>query len=146
MRAPVTPAEWEACFALRWRILRAPWGQPRGSETDALEASSVHRMVCDEHGRVLAVGRLQRDSDGAGQIRYMAVETAYQRHGLGTILLEALEAEARAQGMTVLRLHARENALAFYRRRGYRLIEPSHVLFNSIQHYRMEKRWQTSSA
>jgi len=31
---PATPAELEEYFAFRWVLLRAPWGQPRGSERD----------------------------------------------------------------------------------------------------------------
>lgn len=126
---------------MRWRILRAPWGQPRGSERDALDSSATHLMVCDRQGAVVAVGRLQRNDASTGQLRYMAVETAFQRSGIGSVLLEALEREARAQGLSTLLLDARENAVPFYAQRGYRLIEPSHRLFGAIQHYKMEKRY-----
>jgi N-acetylglutamate synthase-like GNAT family acetyltransferase len=146
VRAPRDSAEWEAYYDLRWRVLRAPWGRPRGSERDAFDATATHLMVCDQQGAVLGVGRLQRDDDGTGQLRYMAVATACQGRGIGSLLLEALEREARAQGLSTLLLHARENAVPFYAQRGYRLMEPSHLLFGSIQHYKMEKRWQISSA
>ncbi|MEJ2362384.1 MAG: thioesterase, partial [Gammaproteobacteria bacterium] len=38
-KSPQTKQEWQAYFDLRWRILRAPWQQARGSERDDLEAS-----------------------------------------------------------------------------------------------------------
>ena len=43
--------------------MRAPWGQPRGSERDALEQDAVHRLLCDANGKVVAVGRLHRSGD-----------------------------------------------------------------------------------
>ena len=33
---PRTTQEWESYFDLRWRVLREPWGQARGSERDDL--------------------------------------------------------------------------------------------------------------
>jgi predicted GNAT family N-acyltransferase len=125
---------------LRWRILRAPWGQPRGSERDALERDAVHRVLCDASGKVVAVGRLHRSGDREAQIRYMAVETGYRCQGLGSHILQALEQAAKAGGSSRIVLHARETAVPFYRNRGYRLLEPSHLLFGEIQHVRMIKQ------
>jgi predicted GNAT family N-acyltransferase len=140
VRAPETPEDWTSYYALRWRILRAPWGQPPGSERDGLENSSVHRMVCDTSGKVLAVGRLHDTDNQTAQIRYMAVETGCEGQGLGTRILEQLEQAALARGTTTVVLHARESALPFYRRRGYRDLGPSHLLFGTIQHYLMSKQ------
>jgi ribosomal protein S18 acetylase RimI-like enzyme len=36
-------------------------------------------------------------------------------------------------------LHAREVALGFYEKLGYQLVNKSHLLFDEIQHYLMEK-------
>jgi GNAT superfamily N-acetyltransferase len=72
-------------------------------------------------------------------MRYMAVDARYRRRGVGTRILHALEHQARDWRAARITLHAREKAVAFYRRGGYRLLEPSHVLFGVIQHYRMEK-------
>ena len=97
-------------------------------------------MVCDPCGTVLAVGRLQQIGDDGAQIRYMAVETGYQRQGLGTRILAQLEQAAVAAGCRQVLVHAREPALPFYRSRGYRLVEASHLLFGEIQHYLMTKQ------
>jgi len=37
-------------------------------------------------------------------------------------------------------LHAREIAVPFYERMGFRVTEKSHLLFGEIQHYLMEKK------
>lgn len=34
---PQSSEDWQAYYQLRWQVLRAPWGEPRGSEQDDLE-------------------------------------------------------------------------------------------------------------
>ena len=134
-----TPDELQRYYDLRWKVLRAPWKQPRGSERDELESSGNHLMIVDEHQAVIAVGRLHFNNIGEAQIRYMAVALAQQRKGLGTLLLNALEQRAVALGAVRIVLDARENALRFYRKQGYAVQGPGHTLFNSIAHVKMRK-------
>ncbi|MGD8673028.1 MAG: GNAT family N-acetyltransferase [Thiogranum sp.] len=138
-REPRSDAEWTAYYALRWRILRAPW-QQQGPECDESDAISTHRLVCDRQGRVLAVGRLHRVDGTTGQIRFMAVDTGQQRKGYGSLLLKALEQAARELGLHRIILQARENAVPFYRHHGYHTVEKSFLLFDEIQHYLMSKQ------
>jgi hypothetical protein len=53
--APVPPRI--GVFNLRWRILRAPCGQPRGSEGDSAEESAFHLLLLDPAGKAVACGR-----------------------------------------------------------------------------------------
>jgi ribosomal protein S18 acetylase RimI-like enzyme len=140
VRQPRTRQEWQDYYALRWQILRAPWEQPPGSERDQLEGESVHLMLSCGDGEVVAVGRLHRAREQVAQIRYMAVATEFQRRGLGRRLLAQLEGEAIQTGYTQIILEAREHAVAFYRRHGYRVVRPSHELFGQIRHFLMTKR------
>jgi putative acetyltransferase len=48
------------------------------------------------------------------------VDPDHQRHGLGTLLLDALEAEAKAAGLGELRVDASLTGVGFYERLGYR--------------------------
>ena len=48
IRSPKTPQEFEEYYDLRWRILRAPFDEPRGKEKDNLENASIHMMIYDE--------------------------------------------------------------------------------------------------
>jgi len=73
-RSPQTPAEWENYFDLRWRVLRAPWNQPRGSEKDNRETDSEHFMIVGPHSSALAVSRLHFNTPAEAQVRYMAVD------------------------------------------------------------------------
>ena len=105
-RSPASPAEWEAYFDLRWRILRQPWGQPRGSERDSLDESAFHLPITGDDGRALACGRLQLNSPSEAQIRYMAVDENVQGRGYGSAILAALEAETRRSKASHIVLNA----------------------------------------
>jgi predicted GNAT family N-acyltransferase len=136
---PSTPDELQHYYDLRWKILRAPWNQPRGSEQDELEASSHHLMAINSKQAVIAVGRLHFNSIREAQIRYMAVDIVQQRKGVGSLLLNALEQMAVTLGAARIVVDARESALRFYRKHGYVPEAPGHVLFNAVAHVRMRK-------
>jgi len=136
---PSTRDKFQRYYELRWKILRAPWNQPRGSEQDELEQSSHHLMVTGDNHAVIAVGRLHFNSVRVAQIRYMAVAIDQQRKGVGTLLLNALENRAVELGATRIVLDARETALQFYRKNNYKPEGPGHVLFNTITHVCMTK-------
>lgn len=139
IKSPETDQEWSAYYELRWRILRAPWQQPRSSEQDELEHTAIHRCLIDKQKNIRAIGRLHLLAPDTGQIRYMAVASTYQRQGLGTRILQSLEAAARQQKCTSVQLYARAAAVPFYQHHGYTLRKKSHLLYNEIQHYLMSK-------
>ncbi|NIR61052.1 MAG: GNAT family N-acetyltransferase [Gammaproteobacteria bacterium] len=136
---PETEEDFERYYELRWRILRAPWHQPRGSERDALDAQAIHLMACLADRVPVGVGRLHLVAPGEARIRYMAVAPAQRGLGIGRRLLAALEGRARTAGVRRIRLEAREAAVEFYRRHGYRAAGPGHVLYGRIRHRRMDK-------
>ena len=138
-RSPKTAEEFEQYYQLRWQVLRQPWGQSLGSERDNLEQESYHRMVVDENSKVLAVGRLEKISQYSGQIRFMAVCPSAQGQGLGRQIIEALEQQAKKLGITNITLNAREKALSFYQKLGYISKGFSHLLFDEIKHFTMNK-------
>ncbi len=138
-RSPQTPREWDEYFDLRWRILRAPWNQPRGSEKDDREETSEHLMIPGPNSQPLAVGRLHFNSAAEAQVRYMAVEPEMQGRGLGGQLLKTFEERARAAGATWIVLNAREDAQRFYQRHGFVAIGPAPTIFDAVNHVRMRK-------
>jgi len=137
---PASAAEFEQYYQLRWKILRAPWGQPRGSERDALDATSTHIMVIGTSKAALGIGRLHFNSISEAQIRYMAVDVGQQRRGIGTLIVKTLEIRGAALGATRIVLDARETALGFYCKQGYITAGPGHMLFERIAHVKMSKR------
>ena len=141
---PTTSEEFKKYYNLRYEILRQPWRQPRGSERDEGEETSIHRMIIDNNsGDALAVGRLQFNSTHEAQIRYMAVADDLQGKGLGSQIISALEDVARGKGIQRINLSARENALQFYKNNGFEIVKKTHLLFGEIQHWLMGKELTT---
>ncbi|SHJ68706.1 Predicted N-acyltransferase, GNAT family [Hymenobacter daecheongensis DSM 21074] len=138
---PRSPADFAAYYHLRYQVLRQPWNQPEGSERadDDDAPTTRHLMLHTPDGQLAGVGRLSPGGPAQAQVRFMAVAPAWQGHGVGRQLLEALEAEARRQGFAECVLHAREAAVPFYTRLGYAVVAPSHTLFGSIRHFLMRK-------
>jgi predicted GNAT family N-acyltransferase len=137
-KQPETDEEFKHYFDLRWRILRAPWNQPRGSEIDDIEDDCFHIMVSDGEN-IIGIGRLQFNSASEAQIRYMAVEPEYEKKGIGKLIVNALESHALKNNSEVIVLDAREPAVGFYKKLGYEILEKSYLLFGSVQHWRMRK-------
>ena len=137
--APHTSNQWEQYFDLRWRVLRAPWQQPRGSEKDQIEAKSQHLMIPGTGGRPLAIGRLHFNSPEEAQIRFMAVEPAAQGRGFGGRILVEFERRARAAGAKSIVLNAREDAQRFYLKNGFTAVGPAPTMFDAVKHVRMQK-------
>ncbi|NOQ90343.1 MAG: GNAT family N-acetyltransferase [Gammaproteobacteria bacterium] len=146
---PHSEKEYKQYYQLRWKILRAPWKQPEGSEIDNIEEPCIHVMAVDTGSdnktSVTGVARLQYNSATEAQIRYMAVAKEYERQGIGRELVNALEQYAQNSSCKKIVLHAREPAIGFYQKMGYRVIEKSYSLFNEIQHFRMVKELETNS-
>jgi N-acetylglutamate synthase-like GNAT family acetyltransferase len=139
IRSPHTPREWEQYYQLRYDILRAPWGQPVGSEQTADEKAHQHFSFFDNSNQILGVGRLDSVDAQTTQIRFMAVAEQQQGKGIGRALMEEMENVSKEMGIQKIVLHAREVALPFYRQLGYQLDAPSHLLFGEIQHFLMHK-------
>lgn len=139
VRPPQTPEEFELYRDLRWRILRAPWNQPKGTEVDDIESKAFPIMVCEVDGIPIGVGRVHFNSDNEAQIRSMAVEEEWRGKGIGAIMIKELEKIAIEKGAKKIILHARNNAVKFYQSNGYSVVMKSHTLFGCIPHYLMEK-------
>jgi ribosomal protein S18 acetylase RimI-like enzyme len=139
-----TESDWDAYFDLRWRVLREPWGQPRGSERGESDSSSYHLMFRGPDGAAVAVGRLHLNTPEEAQVRYMAVDPLWRCRGLGGRILEGLETHALLQAVVEIVLNAREEAIAFYVRHGYRVERTGETLFGSVRHAQMRKRLVTA--
>jgi GNAT superfamily N-acetyltransferase len=136
---PETAEELDEYFELRWRALRAPWGQPPGSERDEHEDAAHHVTAKLPSGQLAGIGRLHRTGAAEAQIRYMATEAQYRGRGVGGAILSRLEALARADGARRIVLNARDGAVGFYARRGYSVVGLGPTLFGRIMHSAMEK-------
>ena len=138
IRSPKTEAEWEKYDDFRWEILRKPLNIPHVPLKDDLEESSYHFMAITSSNEIVACGRLHMNNDEEAQIRYMGVSESIRRMGLGTLILDRLENQAKVLGANSISLNARNVALNFYKSHGYETIE-SYQSDTNIPHTKMEK-------
>ena len=138
IREPANPSELDLYYDLRWRILRERWTQVRETGKDEHESAAFHLTAWSGH-KLVGTGRLHFNSPKEAQVRFMAIEDRFSRRGIGSRILEALEAKARERGAAHIILNARDSAVAFYRKHGYQLVDQSATLFDSITHWRMQK-------
>ena len=138
IRCPLSEKEWTVYYDLRYRLLRQPWNRPLGSEKDEIEKECIHAAYF-ENDKILGICRLQINNNKEGQIRYMAVENGLQGRGIGKKIVAYVEQEARDKGLTNIVLHARENAVRFYRSCNYKIIADSYLLYGVIPHFEMRK-------
>jgi ribosomal protein S18 acetylase RimI-like enzyme len=139
VRPPQTEEEFERYRDLRWRILRAPWNQPRITAQDDLENDDFPIMVCEVDGIPIGVGRAHFISENEAQIRSISVEQEWEGKGIGSIVLKELEKIVIAKGATRIIIHSRNGAIEFYKKNRYKEVEPSYELFGEIEHTLMEK-------
>ncbi len=135
---PETREDFEKYYDLRWRILRKPWNQPKGTRKDEHEDSAI-RIMARIDDKVVGVGRAHFNSEEETQIRYMAVETEYQGKGVGSSVLEELERRASEKGARYAVVNARENAIGFYQDNGYKIVGEAPTLFGCIHQRKMRK-------
>ena len=144
VRQPETKAEFKDYYHLRWQLLRAAWHQPEGSEVDDIETSCFHVIAIDTEDTIIGVARLQFNSESDAQVRYMAVTPENERKGIGRSMISYMEDHAMRTGYLNMVLDAREPAVGFYEKLGYEITGKSYLLFDEIQHYKMQKHIQTT--
>jgi N-acetylglutamate synthase-like GNAT family acetyltransferase len=122
IKTPVTREDFKAYYALRFKVLREPWGHPKGTEKDDYEPISDHFMAVDEiTGEVLGVIKLFEKAPGVGNISHLAVATEHQHKGIGKMLVDEVEKRARERGFKTLGAVSRVTATAYFEKHGYHM-------------------------
>ena len=103
IKIPKTREEFKAYYELRYRVLRAPWGQPKDTEKDDYEPISQHFMaVEDESGKVVGVIKMFEKEPGVGWVSHLAIDPKYQNRGIGRLLMDTVEKAAKDNGYHVI--------------------------------------------
>ncbi|GGB12641.1 bifunctional GNAT family N-acetyltransferase/hotdog fold thioesterase [Agarivorans gilvus] len=116
---PHASGEMDKYYRFRWEVLNKPLQLPLGSERDAYDEHSIHRMIRDKQGEPLAVGRLFLSDHQEALIRHVAVSPEQRKKGLGTLLMMALEEAAHEEGVKRIVVNARGDAQAFFTSCGF---------------------------
>ncbi len=122
IKTPKTREEFKAYYSLRYKVLREPWGHPKGTEKDDYEPISEHFMAVDEKtGEVLGVIKLFEKAPGVGQVSHLAIAQEHQHKGIGKFLIVEVEKRAHEHGFKTLGAMARVTATAYFEKYGYHI-------------------------
>ncbi len=143
---PVTSeSELLQALAIREVVFIEEQHVPEGFERDANDGRAFHVLAVDGGhaigtGRLVTLGKPPSGESGRwAQVSRMAVLQSHRAAGVGSKLLDALEAEARRQQNAGITLHAPLSSIDFYKKRGY---QPVAGVFQEagMPHLEMHKR------
>lgn len=106
------------CFAIRHVVFVVEQAVPEDLEVDGLDGACVHFLAL-VGGRAVGAARLRVPDPEWGKAERVAVLAELRGAGVGRRLMEALEAEAAARGLSEVHLSAQEQAISFYIGLGY---------------------------
>jgi ribosomal protein S18 acetylase RimI-like enzyme len=126
-----------------------PWSWAPERVSNAIGASNVNVAVIRERQRLLAFGIMEYWDEDAHLVLF-AVRATHHRQGIGTAVLQWLEASAIAAGAKRIRLEARRDNVAgrsFYNEHGYHeLIIKSRMYSGQLDGIQMEKWLRTAAS
>lgn len=122
VRFASTPADLDAGYKLRRDVFETEQNIPRPLDRDAFDYSADHVVAFDEKGRCVGTGRVVRVDARSAQIGRMAVAKDQRKHGVGALVLEALERMAAMRGISELAVNSQLPAESFYAKRGYQRV------------------------
>ena len=138
-KTPENDQEFKEYDLFRWKILRKPIGKSVESLKDNHEKHAFH-LVGILQDKIIACGRLHKNSSIEAQIRYMAVDKKLRGRGLGKKIVEHLEDYASRNQFKTIVLNARDHAIKFYQNSGYEVVGPYNGSDTGIPHSKMIKK------
>ncbi len=140
IKQPATREEYKAYYDLRFKVLREPWGMPRGTEKDDYEPISKHFMAIDDAtGEIVGVVKMFEKAPGVCWFSHLAVANRYQNKGIGKLLMSHVEDQARMNGFQTIGCMSRLNTTGYFEKMGYKMAGlPTHY-FGTTQVVWMDK-------
>ncbi len=131
--------EYEQMVALRYQILRQPLGLGFTEEELNSEKDNILIAAFDDDN-MLGCCMLTKINNQTLKIRQMAVQNNLQGKGIGASLMSFVENLARDKGYHNLVMHARDSAIGFYEKFGYKVLGeqftevglPHHLMVKSL--------------
>jgi len=132
-----TPA-YDETVRLRRDILRIPLGLEFYVKDIKQEYDQYHLAGYDINGDLVACLVLRALPKGAIKMRQVAVRADLQKKGIGQLMVTASEEISRRLGFKKMVLHARKNAVPFYKKQEYE-ISGKEFMEVEIPHFKMVK-------
>lgn len=124
-------------ISLRDRVLRKPLGLTFSEEFLAAELDQLHLGMFEDE-KLIACILAKNLGEGVFQLRQAAVSPDKQGMGLGKLLMSEIENRLSELGCKKITMHARDSALEFYLKLGYKVIGDQYLEVG-IPHHTMEK-------
>ena len=129
--------EYQQMVKLRMQILRQPLGLSFTNEELDKEKDHILIAAFDED-EMLGCCMLTKIDNQTLQLRQMAVNNNLQGKGIGAPIMSFAETLSRDRGYKKLIMHARNTAIGFYEKFGFKVRGDEFVEVN-IPHHVMEK-------
>lgn len=130
-------AQYQKMVKLRDELLRKPLGLSFTAEELEREKEDILIGAFDDD-RILGCCLLTQIDAQTVKLRQMAVLNNQQGKGIGHSIMTFAENLARDKGYKKLVMHARDTAIGFYEKHGYKIAGPQ-FLEVTIPHHLMEK-------
>ena len=128
---------YDQMIRLRHQILREPLGLCFSKEELEKEKDNIHIASFDDD-EMLGCCMLTPVDSNTLQLRQMAVPDKLQGKGVGASIMSFAENLARDKGYKKMIMHARDTAIGFYEKFGYKVKGGSFYEVN-LPHHIMEK-------
>lgn len=128
--------EYEDMLRLRKEVLLDPIDVPFSFIKQEKEAADF--LVAAFDNAMIGCCVLTPLDAGVLQLRQMAVRDELQGRGVGQAIISFAEKVAKEKGFKALRMHARDAAVPFYEKAGYKIISDAFIEVG-ILHYKMQK-------
>ena len=129
--------EYHKMVKLRDEILRKPLGLAFSREELEKERNDILVGAFDDD-KILACCLLTETEPDTVRLRQMAVRKNQQGKGIGHSMMLFAETLARDKGYKKLMMHARDTAIGFYEKQGYKTLGEQFIEV-SLPHHLMEK-------
>ena len=138
----IGPVDVEEIVNLRHAVLRAGLARETAYFPGDRDSGTVH--LAARHGQaVVACATVlvnQWEGRPACQLRGMAVDPAYQRHGIGKEILREVERIAAENGVKIVWANARAPAAEFYRKNGWEIVSEQFEIPTAGPHFKMVRK------
>lgn len=129
--------DYQQMLQLRDEILRKPLGLDFSASD--LEADKNDLLIgAFDDGKIIGCCVLTHESKDTVRLRQMAVKNTAQGKGVGQQIMRFAEILAKDKGYKTLRMHARDTAIGFYEKQGYKVVGDPFTEV-TIPHHTMEK-------
>jgi len=112
--------EYDETVRLRYAVLREPLGLDFSPDMLETEFADIHLALYDEDSNLIACLVLSPQNEAQIKMRQVAVIPEKQKSGAGSALVKFSEDWSTRAGYSEMIMHARETAVNFYEKLGYK--------------------------